>query len=335
MRTGSGKRGASLLSYGLIVGLISVVALVAVQGTGSSTNQLFGDVSDTLAGVSGQGGASGGGASSPTPAPITLTGDGVSTPFAYSDGSFAQSCTEYLTPASGYPAASVDGLYDLDSGGGQFTTRCDMTGDDGGWTLASDCGLPSGSCSTDVRGASAFGPVITANLTSLEFRIELDTTSRTYKQYLQNTGPRTVALDGVSTNHNGNPAYVASCKTSYGGSYSGRDWGLDEDLQNTWVGTHAAAHNQGSGNWRYNVMSACHRTLRADDGSQYIAQANTYFGGSWNSYCGGMYVRVNNLYAAGCAISHGYSNSGPEGVNSGGSYYDYVNTQQRARIWVR
>lgn len=45
------RRGVSLSGYGLVVGLISVVALAAVTGSGSSVNELFLDVSNTLGSV--------------------------------------------------------------------------------------------------------------------------------------------------------------------------------------------------------------------------------------------------------------------------------------------
>ncbi|GAB5390335.1 MAG: hypothetical protein Alpg2KO_33030 [Alphaproteobacteria bacterium] len=42
------KRGITGSSYGLLVGLIGIVALLAVTGTGQSVKSLFGDVGDTL-----------------------------------------------------------------------------------------------------------------------------------------------------------------------------------------------------------------------------------------------------------------------------------------------
>ncbi|GAB5387864.1 MAG: hypothetical protein Alpg2KO_08320 [Alphaproteobacteria bacterium] len=50
------SRGASGLSYGLVVGLISIVALASVTTSGSSVNSLFTTVSDTIAVPAGQGG---------------------------------------------------------------------------------------------------------------------------------------------------------------------------------------------------------------------------------------------------------------------------------------
>lgn len=56
-------RGASLLSYGLVVGLISVVALVTVTSVGSSVKTLFVEVGDTV-GSAGEEQAQGAGAGS-------------------------------------------------------------------------------------------------------------------------------------------------------------------------------------------------------------------------------------------------------------------------------
>ncbi|GAB5390347.1 MAG: hypothetical protein Alpg2KO_33150 [Alphaproteobacteria bacterium] len=63
------KRGASLLGYGLIVGLIGVVAIAAITGTGDSVRALFDQTSDTLetAALTGSGGASESASPSSTP----------------------------------------------------------------------------------------------------------------------------------------------------------------------------------------------------------------------------------------------------------------------------
>ncbi|GAB5388725.1 MAG: hypothetical protein Alpg2KO_16930 [Alphaproteobacteria bacterium] len=60
-------RGASLLTYGLLVGLISTVALVAVTSPGENTESLFVNVSDSLSGVGGGSGSAGAGAPAPSP----------------------------------------------------------------------------------------------------------------------------------------------------------------------------------------------------------------------------------------------------------------------------
>ncbi|GAB5389809.1 MAG: hypothetical protein Alpg2KO_27770 [Alphaproteobacteria bacterium] len=59
------RNGASLLSYGLVVGLIAVVALASVTSVGSSVNELFGEVDNSITGVSGSAGGAGGSAQAP------------------------------------------------------------------------------------------------------------------------------------------------------------------------------------------------------------------------------------------------------------------------------
>ncbi|GAB5388697.1 MAG: hypothetical protein Alpg2KO_16650 [Alphaproteobacteria bacterium] len=59
-----------MVNYGLAVGLISIVALVAVQGVGSSVNDLFGTVADTVGNTSAGGSA---GDSTPDACAATLS----------------------------------------------------------------------------------------------------------------------------------------------------------------------------------------------------------------------------------------------------------------------
>ncbi|GAB5389230.1 MAG: hypothetical protein Alpg2KO_21980 [Alphaproteobacteria bacterium] len=62
------RRGVSLSSYGLIVGLISIVALTAVTQVGSDVDSLFTNVGDTLNGVT-ENTANSAGSESPAPGP--------------------------------------------------------------------------------------------------------------------------------------------------------------------------------------------------------------------------------------------------------------------------
>ncbi|GAB5388488.1 MAG: hypothetical protein Alpg2KO_14560 [Alphaproteobacteria bacterium] len=55
----SGRRGVTLLSYGLLVGLIGVVAIVTITSVGNSTDSLFTQVSDRLGGVASASGGAG------------------------------------------------------------------------------------------------------------------------------------------------------------------------------------------------------------------------------------------------------------------------------------
>ncbi|GAB5388572.1 MAG: hypothetical protein Alpg2KO_15400 [Alphaproteobacteria bacterium] len=71
-----GRRGAGVSEYGLVVGLVSVITLIAVQTVGERSNNLYQDVAGSLAepvtafnasGVSGA--SSAGSAAAPTPTP--------------------------------------------------------------------------------------------------------------------------------------------------------------------------------------------------------------------------------------------------------------------------
>ncbi|GAB5387979.1 MAG: hypothetical protein Alpg2KO_09470 [Alphaproteobacteria bacterium] len=112
------RRGASLLSYGLVVGLISVFALTAVTSTGSNVNSLFTEVETTLGTVaSGATGGSSGATASPTPSGPTT-------------------CLRLFNAGT---TSSGPQTIDL-PGGGTTTLYCDMT-DGGGWTLVGKIGI--------------------------------------------------------------------------------------------------------------------------------------------------------------------------------------------------
>ncbi|GAB5387597.1 MAG: hypothetical protein Alpg2KO_05650 [Alphaproteobacteria bacterium] len=113
-----GKRGVSLTGYGLMVGLISIVALAATTSIGSQTTSLFSTTSQSLAGAV-EAGTSGGGA--------------VAQPSASADPTpFLANCAAILADGQ-----TSDGVYQISPDGGStfITTTCDMTGDGGGWTL--------------------------------------------------------------------------------------------------------------------------------------------------------------------------------------------------------
>ncbi|GAB5387861.1 MAG: hypothetical protein Alpg2KO_08290 [Alphaproteobacteria bacterium] len=159
------RRGVTALSYGLLVGLIGVVALAAISGSGSSINQLFGDTSSALGGVADSAGA-GGSQAGPSPD---------SSP----DVTGLASCNEINSTAPGLP----DGSYEIDpdgsGGNAPFNATCDMTTDGGGWTLVYDYTLPSGN--QDIGTVSQADAMSSVNLsaqpltyTRVAYRLELD-----------------------------------------------------------------------------------------------------------------------------------------------------------------
>ncbi|GAB5388648.1 MAG: hypothetical protein Alpg2KO_16160 [Alphaproteobacteria bacterium] len=136
------KRGASLLGYGLVVGLIAVVALASVTQVGGNVRSLFGEVSDQLETGAAGGGAGSGEAASASPTPVNLVGAlNSGDPGRYADGSHAITCEAYKNPSdpSTYTAASSDGVYLIDpdgtGGNAAFQVWCDQTTSGGGWTM--------------------------------------------------------------------------------------------------------------------------------------------------------------------------------------------------------
>ncbi|GAB5390241.1 MAG: hypothetical protein Alpg2KO_32090 [Alphaproteobacteria bacterium] len=110
------RRGASVTSYGLVVGLIAVFGIAAVTSVGSNVTELFTDTDDALALAASDSAVSAGASAQSTPS------------------STLASCAEIL---AANPSAS-SGIFTIDpdgSGGDpEFSTHCDMDTDGGGWT---------------------------------------------------------------------------------------------------------------------------------------------------------------------------------------------------------
>ncbi|GAB5388646.1 MAG: hypothetical protein Alpg2KO_16140 [Alphaproteobacteria bacterium] len=138
-------RGASLLGYGLIVGLIAVTAILAVTGTGSTLNNLFTQTSDSLSGVSTSTGASA--ASSPAAASLSAAPSTVSG----MDISGGSSPGTPVVISISNPGGSVSG-----------NLTVSLTGDTGSFNITADtCSgntlSPGASCDVTVE------PVATSN----------------------------------------------------------------------------------------------------------------------------------------------------------------------------
>ncbi|GAB5387369.1 MAG: hypothetical protein Alpg2KO_03370 [Alphaproteobacteria bacterium] len=113
-------KGVSLTSYGLLVGLISIVALVAVTGSGSSVNDLMTNVADTMDGAaSGTVGAGGSGSSSTAPSPSPVLNESFTQHLFHSCGNTGGEVPTQGECDSHYTGSQVDGFVTV-SGGTQI-----------------------------------------------------------------------------------------------------------------------------------------------------------------------------------------------------------------------
>ena len=141
------RRGAAGQQYAILVGLIAVVAILAITQTGAITRLLFTTVGNTIQ-IVGNGGtvSSGQTTTTPTtpttPAVIEIIGAGtVGDPRHWSDDLSAADCKAYRTPGGGrsYTGSVGNGFYLIDpdgaSGAAAFAAPCDMMTDGGGWTV--------------------------------------------------------------------------------------------------------------------------------------------------------------------------------------------------------
>ncbi|GAB5389521.1 MAG: hypothetical protein Alpg2KO_24890 [Alphaproteobacteria bacterium] len=105
------RRGASLLSYGLVVGLIAVVGLGAVTQIGDSVDSLFTQTSDTLANS-----IEAGSASAPA-ASATPVVSGASCKEILDGGGSTGNGSYTIDPDDGGPLGSITVDCDMDNGG--------------------------------------------------------------------------------------------------------------------------------------------------------------------------------------------------------------------------
>ncbi|GAB5388906.1 MAG: hypothetical protein Alpg2KO_18740 [Alphaproteobacteria bacterium] len=132
----------------MIVGLIGVLALAAVTTTGDQVEEVFCITADRLnEATEGQAqvGCLGAGASGSPGAgayAVTLVEDGGA--WRWDNGGsaeYAQDCSAYLSPPSGYQPGSFSDVYWLTiNGGSPAKHACDQSSDGGGWTMVARLG---------------------------------------------------------------------------------------------------------------------------------------------------------------------------------------------------
>lgn len=150
------RRGAAGSQYALIIGLIGVVALLAITTTGTTVRDLLTRTSNAMGGAVNGATSGGGGAGSGTGGNADCN-------------TVRASCAAHL--AAG---CTADGAYSVRPGSTTYTAYCDMTSDEGGWTLVlknhTGRGLASG---TSVQGS----PDTCLNSTAANCSAKMDDTS--------------------------------------------------------------------------------------------------------------------------------------------------------------
>ncbi len=244
-------RGATALTYGLVVGLVAIGGLAAVTRIGDSIDTLFSTTSSTLV--------------------RALPSEGAATAEPSPTGETAQ----YTSCAAAYAAGErSDGIYRLDpdnDGQDIIRTFCDMTRDGGGWTLvfnisddvgmgsmpdityaqATDTGYSEGSIGNDLEGFNIW--------VATKYWNDLSATGR----YRIDEGPSQASLDnsatysGFSLSQDG--LYTMSCSLAGGSqneycAYNLTTKDRDQDIRSGNGDTANCAYFVGGPGW-YNACS--------------------------------------------------------------------------------
>lgn len=156
-------------------------------------------------------------------------------------------------------------------------------------------------------------------------RLEVETTQgRFYRLFNRPTN-----LHGNTTT---GPGYFGECKQTADASYEGDDWMLGPNGTMYICFAHRCASNRNN-QWTDNVITECHRSLTADDGSRYVASYNRYYAG-WNARCGGMNKGKYAPGQSGCASGTRFTTTGPEG-QTGRNYGSSISALRRGGVSIR
>jgi hypothetical protein len=203
---------------------------------------------------------------------------------------------------------------------------------EGEWTLITEYDCASSTFIHDHRDTHR--QYIESNILSLEVKREYTTNQqRTYRIFTQNT-----KLQGTA--HDGTAVYFGRCKHEESAAYgTEEDWGCQKDLRGApFDSSHRAAHAKGQLHWQHNCLTRSRCTIRADDGSEYIAQRNTGWlhDHGWPLKCwgGGLSEGPTYIHSTGCGQQHGWERAGPEGTTRQ-DFSSQIGGLQRICVYVK
>jgi len=153
----------------------------------------------------------------------------------WSDGTYAIACYQYINPPAGhaYTGATGNGAYTIEPMGTNtpFAVYCDMTTDQGGWTMVDNDADPNSAFTTRTAGANA-DPTVTRGAYLPAY------TWSTTPRLLCKSSVSTGALDWVTLNALTAVALEYPTQTTQTGASNG-NWSYDILNGNTAQGTQA------------------------------------------------------------------------------------------------